>query len=222
MRRQNQTEVDGALAAELYQTYGVPAELFESLGSDQGLGFDWLGYRREMERHSVESGKQEHAVMGSFGPIDTLKSEVKSSQFLGYDATRNQATVMGIVCGEVRVQSRAAKDESPNETDQSPLTVVVLDQSPFYGESGGQVGDTGTIIGPRGRFDVHDTQRDSDLILHYGRMVEGEISQGDVVSAEVDNRAAAIRRAHSATHILHYALQKHLGEASPTTWLQSR
>ncbi len=212
MSRLNQTEVDGALAAELYQTYGVPAELFESLGSDRGLGFDWRGYRREMERHSVESGKLADTVMGSFGPIDALKSEVKSTKFLGYDSTRCQATVSGIVCGDVRVQTRSVASEPTDESQETPLTVIVLDRSPFYAESGGQVGDSGTMIGPRGRFLVRDTQRDSDLILHFGRVVEGEIAQGDIVDADVDQRRrAAIRRAHSATHILHYALQKHLG-----------
>lgn len=212
MRQQNQTEIDGALAAELYQTYGVPAELFESMGTERGLSFDWSGYRREMERHSVESGKIADTVMGSFGPIDALKAEVKSTSFLGYDSVRGEGTVRGIVCGEVRADSRSAQSEPAGESDEIPFTVVVLDRTPFYAESGGQVGDTGWLIGPRGRFEVRDTQRDSDLILHYGRVTSGEISRGDVVSAEVDpQRRAGIRRAHSATHILHFALQKHLG-----------
>ena len=212
MRQQNQTVIDGALAAELYQTYGVPAELFESMGTDLGLGFDWLGYRREMERHSVESGKAEHAVMGSFGPIDELKSEVKSTPFVGYESLHSQATVAGIVCGDHRVPARSARSEPADESGKVPWTVIVLDRSPFYGESGGQVGDTGMLVGPNGRFEVRDTQRDSDLILHLGRVIEGELSQGDAVMAQVnEQRRAGIRRAHSATHILHHALQKQLG-----------
>jgi alanyl-tRNA synthetase len=211
MRQRNQSEIDGALAAELYQTYGVPAELFESLGGERGLTFDWGGYRREMERHSVESGKLADTVMGSFGPIDQLKSELKSTTFLGYDATEARAVIRGIVRGEVRFEQRtAAEDAAP--PDSSPSTVVVLDQSPFYGEAGGQVGDTGWLIGPRGRFEVRDTQRDSDLILHYGSVIEGSISLGETVVATVDeSRRSAIRRAHSATHILHHALRKQLG-----------
>ncbi len=212
MRQKNQTEIDGALAAELYQTFGVPAELFESIGTDLGLGFDWSGYRREMERHSVESGKLADTVMGSFGPIDALKSEVKSTQFVGYETTRSEGAVQGIVCGQTRVDSRSAEQEPTDTNSIVPLTVIVLDRSPFYGESGGQVGDTGYLIGPNGRFEVRDTQRDSDLILHYGRVVEGSLQRGDLVKAEVDDRRrAGIRRAHSATHILHHALQKHLG-----------
>ncbi len=212
MRQKNQTEIDGALAAELYQTFGVPAELFESMGTDLGLGFEWSGYRREMERHSVESGKFADTVMGSFGPIDALKSEIKSTQFLGYEMTRSEGIVKGIVCGQTRVDSRSVQQEPAEENSNVPLSVFVLDRSPFYGESGGQVGDTGWLIGPNGRFEVRDTQRDSDLILHHGRVTEGTITQGDLVAAQVDDRRrSGIRRAHSATHILHHALQKHLG-----------
>ncbi len=88
----------------------------------------------------------------------------------------------------------------------------MLDQSPFYGEAGGQVGDTGRIQSEDAVFEVTDTQRDGDLILHHGRLAEGSLAAGDRVEARVDrDRRAAIRRAHTATHILHYALQKHLG-----------
>jgi alanyl-tRNA synthetase len=90
---------------------------------------------------------------------------------------------------------------------------VVLDRSPFYGESGGQTGDTGEIVGPRFRFHVTDTQRDGSLILHRGHLVEGELRTGVTVTARVDTaRRQGIRRAHSATHILHYALRKNLGQ----------
>ncbi len=82
----------------------------------------------------------------------------------------------------------------------------------YESEPGREVGDTGFLIGPNGRFEVRDTQRDSDLILHHGRVTEGTITQGDLVAAQVDDRRrSGIRRAHSATHILHHALQKHLG-----------
>jgi alanyl-tRNA synthetase len=210
MRRQNQPVIDGGWAAELYQTYGVPAELLEAMGSERGLGFDWPAYRREMERHSAESGKIADSVMGSFGPLDEIKHEVKATRFLGYESTRAQGTVRGIVIGDRRVQ-RLEFDPNVEPGDQ-PLAVIVLDQSPFYGEAGGQVGDTGVLSGANGRFEVSDTQRDSDLILHYGRVREGELAVGDRVECQVDEgRRAGIRRAHSATHILHYALRQHLG-----------
>ena len=94
---------------------------------------------------------------------------------------------------------------------EHPITVV-LDQTPFYGETGGQVGDTGEIVGHGFQFHVSDTQKDGDLILHVGHLISGEMRAGATVTARVDAaHRAAIRRAHSATHILHYALQKNLG-----------
>ena len=90
--------------------------------------------------------------------------------------------------------------------------VLVLNRTPFYGESGGQVGDTGEIVGEGFTFQVTDTQKDSDLILHHGHLTNGEIHAGAKVSARVDTtHRDAIRRAHSATHIMHHALQKTLG-----------
>ena len=90
---------------------------------------------------------------------------------------------------------------------------VVLDRSPFYAESGGQVGDTGVIVGEGFEFQVSDTQKDGDLIVHTGHLVRGTMKAGAKVTARVDaSRRLGIRRAHSATHILHYALQRTLGK----------
>jgi alanyl-tRNA synthetase len=94
---------------------------------------------------------------------------------------------------------------------QNPVRVV-LDRTPYYGESGGQVGDTGRLIGEGFEFDVTDTQKDGGLIIHHGHLVRGVMREGAKVRAVVDaQRRAGIRRAHSATHILHYALQKNVG-----------
>ena len=90
--------------------------------------------------------------------------------------------------------------------------LVVLDSSPFYGESGGQVGDSGLLEGESFQFQVRDTQKDGDLLIHHGRLQSGCLQSGEVAVARVDvTRRDAIRRAHSATHILHYALQRALG-----------
>ena len=91
MRRENRTTVDGAVAAELYQTYGVPPELFESLAAEHNLAFDWQGYEQAMEEHGEVSGKVQHAVMGARGPIDSLKQALHSTEFLGYDTTEADA-----------------------------------------------------------------------------------------------------------------------------------
>ena len=86
MKSENSTVVDGHAAADLYQTFGIPAELFASMASERSCEFDWDGYHQAMQQHAVESGKIADTVMGDFGPIDEVKREVKSTEFLGYEA----------------------------------------------------------------------------------------------------------------------------------------
>ena len=203
MRDANQATVDGAEAADLYQTFGVPPELFETMAADTGLAFDWKGFHQAMQRHGDASGRAVHTVMGSHGPIDQIKKALPQTEFLGYDATEADAQVKFIVA------DNHLRDEVSSMVDES---LIVLDRSPFYGESGGQVGDSGRIVGPDGEFEVTDTQKDGDLILHYGKVVRGVLRAGTMVKARVNEvRRDAIRRAHSATHLLHHALQKHIG-----------
>lgn len=202
---ENRRTVEGAAAAELYQTYGVPPELFEAMASERSLAFDWPGFHRAMEQHGETSGKIAHGVMGDFGPIDAIKRAVKRTDFLGYETTEAASEVKGIV----------ADNQLHDSIQPSPTRelIVVLDRSPFYGESGGQVGDCGWLEGNGARFQVTDTQKDAELILHHGRLVTGELRTGQKLTAKVDpDRRQAIRRAHSATHILHFALQKNLGK----------
>ena len=197
--------VHGDEAAELYQTYGVPPELVESMAAESNFAFDWDGFREAMKKHGELSGKIAETVFGG-GPLDALKRTLHQTKFLGYETTEATAEIKGIVArghlvGELR------------EVGHDQSVTLVLDQTPFYGESGGQVGDSGEIVGPGFRFQVNDTQKDSDLILHIGHVVEGTIKEGAKVTAKVNtSRRQGIRRAHSATHILHYALQKHVGK----------
>ena len=207
MRTEHKTSVDGAVAADLYQTYGVPPELFESLAAEHKLAFDWDGYHQAMAEHGEASGKVQHMVMGSKGPIDSLKEALHQSEFLGYESTVADATVKGIVIGAGKTERLANELTAADQEAR-----VVLDQTPFYGESGGQVGDQGTLSTDDSEFQVTDTQRDGALIIHIGRLTKGTLKTGAKVTARVDDqRRDAIRRAHSATHILHHALQKHLG-----------
>jgi alanyl-tRNA synthetase len=205
MKAANRTAVDGAEAADLYQTYGVPPEMFETLAAENNLAFDWDGYRRAMTEHGEASGKVVHTVMGDRGPIDAVKKVLHETKFLGYDAIEAQAELKFIVaqgqlCDHLAEQSRDKE------------VTLVLNQSPFYGESGGQVGDSGEIVGSGFRFLVRDTQKDGSLLLHHGHLAEGQLRTGATVTARVDAaRRDGIRRAHSATHILHHALQKNLG-----------
>lgn len=205
MKGGNQTTVDGEEAADLYQTYGVPPEVFETMAAESNLAFDWDGYRKAMEAHGEASGKVAHTVMGDKGPVDAIKKVLHHVEFLGYEATEADAELKFIVAQDQLCDhlQEVARDES---------VTVVLDRTPFYGESGGQVGDAGEIVGEGFRFQVNDTQRDAGLILHHGHLSEGELRTGVRVTARVDAaRRQGIRRAHSATHILHHALQKNLG-----------
>jgi alanyl-tRNA synthetase len=209
MRRDNRVTVDGAVAAELYQTYGVPPELFESLAAEHNLAFDWQGYHDAMAEHGEASGKVQHAVMGTRGPVDSLKQALHSTEFLGYETTEAEATIKGIIAGQPPHDHLCDKME---EVGHKNSLRVVLDRTPFYGESGGQVGDTGKLSGEGFEFAVTDTQKDGGLVIHHGHLVRGVMREGAKVKASVDaERRAGIRRAHSATHLLHYALQKNLG-----------
>ena len=210
MKRDNRTMVSGEAAADLYQTYGVPPELFEGLAAEQNLAFDWDGYTEAMGEHAEKSGAEQHTVMGAKGPIDSLKKAVHSTEFLGYEITETDATIVGIVGGAAPNERLCDKME---ELGRDTVVRVVLDKTPFYGESGGQTGDHGTILGDGFTFIVTDTQKDGGLVIHNGHLTNGIMPAGAKVKARVKTeRRDAIRRAHSATHILHSALHKTLGD----------
>ena len=205
MRSESRITVDGREAAELYQTYGVPAELFETLAAENNLAFDWNSYDEAMLEHGEVSGKVTHTVMGAVGPIDAIKKAMHRVEFLGYESTEAPAVLKYIVA-----QNHFC--DHLTEIGHEREVIAVLDHTPFYGQSGGQVGDTGTITCDEFTFDVTDTLKDGELLLHYGHLTRGEMKPGCQVTATVDaDRRQGIRRAHSATHIMHYALQKNLG-----------
>jgi alanyl-tRNA synthetase len=205
LKRDNQVMVSGAEAADLYTTYGFPPELFETIAAEHNLMFDWEGFRREMEAHGVESGAGQRIELFQRGPLDALKKALGGTQFLGYETTEAEAQIVGIIAqGELcdRLEEIGHKE---------PVTVV-LDRTPFYGEAGGQVGDVGRLLTDGTEFEVIDTQRDAAFILHRGHLRRGALTLGQKITAQVDDqRRQAIRRAHSATHVLHHVLQSRLG-----------
>ena len=226
MRDAHESVVDGKEAADLYTTYGIPAELFAAIAQEQKFEFDWTGYRDSMEQHGVDSGKGSKGVMGDFGPINEIKREVKTTDFVGYQAVESTGVICGLIqqleehvnefdeTGQAIEQVVVSQQREPSLTASPDAEqFVVLDRTPFYAESGGQVGDTGWLKGPSGKFQVTDTQKNGDVFVHVGRLTEGVINEGETVTATVDSgRRDAIRRADSATHVLHYALQQNLGE----------
>jgi alanyl-tRNA synthetase len=197
--------VDGREAFDMYTTHGFPPELFETLAAEHNFTFDWDGFRQAMETHEKVSGGGQVKELFKTGPLDAIKKVMDGTKFVGYETMTADAKIVGLI----------AQDKLCDHVDEighaQPISVV-LDRSPFYGESGGQVGDTGELIGKDFRFEVIDTQKEGNFLLHQGHLRSGVIRQGATVTARVNTaRRQGIRRAHSATHMLHYALQKHLG-----------
>jgi len=208
MQSSGRVMVDGQEAASLYQTYGVPPEMFQQIAAEKSYTFDWDGYRAAMNKHGEVSGGGGMELFET-GPIETLKEALQHCEFLGYETTKADALVKGIIIGKPKADHLVGSVKSAQAVE---MTRIVLDRSPFYGESGGQLGDNGELIGSQGKFQVTDTQRSGELIIHYGSMLDGELKEGDLVKAVVDEpHRDAIRRAHSATHIIHHALQKTVG-----------
>ena len=208
MQSSGRVMVDGQEAASLYQTYGVPPEMFQQIAAEKNYTFDWDGYRAAMGEHGKISGGGGMELFET-GPIETLKEALQHCDFLGYEKTDADALVKGIIIGKPKADHLVGSVKSSQATE---MTRIVLDRSPFYGESGGQLGDFGLLVNAKGTFEVTDTQRSGELIIHYGSMLSGELKEGDRVTAQVDeSHRDAIRRAHSATHILHHALQKTVG-----------
>jgi len=196
----------GEVAFRLYDTYGFPLDLTQDALREQGRSVDVAGFDAAM----AEQRARARAAWAGSGEAITegvwfeLKENVGPTEFLGYTTETAEAEILGLVAGGAIVKSAPAGTE----------LAVVLNQTPFYGESGGQVGDTGTISGPGLRIAVTETQRKlGDLVVHLGRIEAGTARVGTPVLAEVDHeRRTAIRAHHSATHLLHEALRRRLGE----------
>jgi alanyl-tRNA synthetase len=198
--------VSGADAFDLHQTDGFLVEITEAIAEREGLKLDRVEFERLMDKHREDSGRGafDASVMKA-GPLDAIRASQPATKFLGYELLSSGAKVAGVIVGD---QSFSSFDKVGHE---EPV-VVVLDQTTLYGESGGQVGDTGTITTGTMRFEVTDTQRNAGYFLHTGFLKSGKLTVGETVTATVDaQRRAGIRRAHSATHLLHHALQTTLG-----------
>ncbi|MFN0053498.1 MAG: alanine--tRNA ligase [Planctomycetales bacterium] len=206
VRREGRDVISGDDAFDLHQTDGFLVELTEAIAARNNLRVDKGRFRELMEKHRGISGSEAFAdsVMKA-GPLDVLRETSNGTEFLGYDTTEAPGEIVGIVAEERLVDAlREVGHEQP--------VVVVLDRTPFYGEAGGQVGDTGVLENDLCTFAVQDTQRHGGFIVHIGHLRRGELKVGDRLTARIDAaRRAGIRRAHSATHLLHHALQQTLG-----------
>ncbi|WP_095094591.1 alanine--tRNA ligase [Pseudomonas sp. Irchel 3A5] len=191
--------VPGDVVFKLYDTYGFPMDLTGDIARERNLTLDEEGFEREMDAQRVRARSA-----SSFGmDYNSLVKVDVATEFTGYKATRGEAKI-------VALYKDGQKVEQLNEGEEG---VVVLDTTPFYAESGGQIGDAGYLSAGEVRFDVRDTTKTGGAFLHHGVVASGTLTVGASVNTEVD---AEVRNAtalnHSATHLLHAALRKVLGE----------
>jgi alanyl-tRNA synthetase len=193
----------------LYDTYGFPFDLTVELAREQGLEVDRTGYEQALaEQREISRGGSAEA----FRDRARTRAEVYvglargATEFLGYEETEGDASILGLV----------GPDGAMDEAEAGQPVEVVLDRTPFYGESGGQIGDSGWIRSETGLINVDDTFKPTpDVHVHRGTVAEGFVRVGEPVKAEIDvGRRQAIRRNHTATHLLHRALRLVLGEAT--------
>jgi len=193
------SQIPGEILFKLYDTYGFPLDLTADIARERGLSIDQAGFEAEMEAQRQRARAASQFETNLSGRIQTENSTV----FEGYDHLVHQAKVVAIYRDEQAVDSIHADQEA----------VVILDQTPFYAESGGQVGDRGLLKNASVQFTVTDTQKQGSAFLHLGGLNSGTLSVGDSLQAEV---AAHYRLAtaanHSATHLLHAALREIVGE----------
>jgi alanyl-tRNA synthetase len=195
----------GAAAFKLYDTYGFPLDLTQDALREQGRGVDTEGFDAAM---AEQKAKARAAWSGSGEAADAsvwfdVADKHGATDFLGYDTETAEGQVTAIV-----VDGALAKTAKAGDSVQ-----VALNQTPFYAESGGQVGDTGVIRTETGRIEVTDTRKAAGVFAHHGKVVEGEVSTGQAAVLELDHaRRGAIRANHSATHLLHEALRGALGD----------
>jgi alanyl-tRNA synthetase len=191
--------ITGETLFKLYDTYGFPVDLTADIARERDLEIDEAGFEACMEAQR-ERGRS----ASQFG-VDYNKDVQVDCDcvFTGYDLEKQKTSVVELFSGADAV-------ESLSEGQQG---IVVLSETPFYGESGGQVGDTGMLISDSARFIVRDTQKQGNAVLHIGELQSGSISKSDELDAEVDGeKRKAISRNHSATHLMHAALQEVLGD----------
>ncbi|MDB4828538.1 alanine--tRNA ligase [Candidatus Pelagibacter sp.] len=195
----------GEIAFKLYETYGFPIDLTEDILKSKSLKFDKERFGVLM-RESVELAKKNWKGSGD-SAIEKIWYNVKekngTTEFLGYENNQSQGVIKCLLKSHKEVSILVEGDEA----------IIVVNQTPFYGESGGQVGDTGEIVADNFKFEVTDTQKKlGDLIVHYGKVKEGSIKLDDIVSLKINaERRKDMRAYHSATHLLHESLRRVLG-----------
>ncbi|RKZ57368.1 MAG: alanine--tRNA ligase, partial [Gammaproteobacteria bacterium] len=192
-------EILGETVFLLYDTYGFPIDLTADIARERGLTLDVAGFEREMEAQRTRA-RSASQFAGGLSEQTQIDGETR---FCGYDETRQTATITAILIDGEHIE----------KLHQNQQGIIVLDNTPFYAESGGQAGDLGQISTDTANFDVTDTRKQGKAFTHIGVCENGSLTVGDIVTAHIDesNRLATALN-HSATHLLHAALQQVLGD----------
>jgi len=204
LRQKGQTVIPGEAVFKLYDTHGFPVELTQEIAAEQDFSVDIAGFEQAMQRQQERSRSASAFVQAEDdSALAALLTRLGTTKFTGYQGLVGSAKVVGIVINGAEVESMSAPQQA----------LVLLDETPFYAESGGQIGDRGDLISSTGVFKVQDTRRPlKGLIVHYGSLNEGHLRVGDTVQADViEQRREDTMRNHSATHLLHKALRNLIG-----------
>jgi len=206
VKKSGGSELSGEAAFVLHDTYGFPLELTQEIAGSEGISVDVEGFNAAMEeqRKRAKDSSQMGTTLfaGEANAISELEQTLEPTVFVGYNALESESTVVAIL----------SRGEQVNVAREGEMVDVVLDVTPFYAESGGQVGDHGQIFSKGAVLKVNDTVKMSNFFLHVAEVVGGEIRVGERVRCQVDDpRRMAIARNHTATHLLHAALRNVLG-----------
>ncbi|MBI3099374.1 MAG: alanine--tRNA ligase [Planctomycetes bacterium] len=203
-RAANLTTFPGEEAFRLYDTYGIPLDMIEPFLAENRLALDRAGFDRakRIQEETSRAGTAISRDIFSGGQIGQVKGSVPVTTFLGYEKAHSPAGILAILKGNRAIETAFEGDE----------VTVLLDQTPFYGESGGQQGDTGRFTAPGAEAEIIDTKRVEDYILHVAKVRKGSLKVGQNIEAAIDAaRRSSLARSHSATHVLQAALRTILG-----------
>ncbi len=206
LAKKGKSEISGKQAFDLYDTYGFPAASTTEFARERGMTVDEAGFEREMEKQRERARKAELFASGkkAASELASLSRSYETTPFVGYHDLKHRSVIIDLLIDGKPVAA----------IEKGQAASLILETTPFYGEMGGQVGDTGWIRGASGQFTVTDTIRvPPDIIVHQGRVDGGRLAMGDEVEAEIDEaRRLDIARNHTATHLLQHALRTILGE----------
>jgi alanyl-tRNA synthetase len=208
-----ENRISGKTAFKLYDTYGFPVELTSEIAADRGFSVDLESFGKEMkkQKEKARAGRKIELFLSdkisiSDEMVVVKNRDIKSTPFVGYHSLKHKSVIVDLLVGNKSVETIQERQEAS----------LILQSTPFYGEMGGQVGDTGWIQGPSGKLLVTNTirpQAQPDIIVHQGRITEGSLTAGDEVEADVNReRRFDIARNHTATHLLQLALRQVLGK----------